>query len=194
MAESDQMTGAAPAATDGQPQAGTTTAPAANPDPQAGTENISLDEAKKLRSEAQGLRKRLKELEDAKKATDDAQLSEVEKAKKGLTEAAAKAEAAEAALRTERIGREVERTAAKLHLDPELAGRLVTADMLEFDDEGKPTNTEKVLKGLIAKWPHLVVQAQQPPANINAGDGRGGAQPADPKAREAGLRQRYRIS
>jgi hypothetical protein len=175
----------------GQPPAGDNQAPAATPDTPAVTETISLDEAKKLRSEAAGLRKRLKELEDAKKATDDAKLDETEKAKKAVTEAAGRLEATEAALRTERIGREVERTAAKLSLDPELAGRLVTADMLEFGEDGKPTNVEKTLKGLIQKWPNLV-KSQAQPANINANDGRGSAQP-DPKAREADLRRRFRI-
>ncbi len=195
MADQNDPTNAAPAAADGQPQAGTP-APAANTDaPAAAGDNatISLEEARKLRSEAQNLRKRLKELEDDKQKAADAQLSEVERAKKQADEAQARLAEITATLCRERVGREVERTATRLHLDPELAGRLVTPEMLEFDDGGKPTNTEKVLKGLIAKWPHLV-KADAPPPDINANQGRGsGQQTVDPQAEEARIRKAFRI-
>ncbi len=64
--------------------------------------------------------------------------------------------------------------------------------MLEFDDGGAPTNTEKVLKGLIAKWPHLVKDTAPAP-NINANQGRGSGQAPDPKAEEARVRKEFRI-
>src|SRR5947209_5684008 len=74
-----------------QPQAGNTTPT----EPQAGeshntAEQISLDEARKLRSEANNLRKRLKAFEDAEQAARDAQLSEVERVKKLHADAEAK--------------------------------------------------------------------------------------------------------
>lgn len=146
---------------------------------------------KKLRAEAAANRKKAQQLEGELKKHQDAQLSEIEKAKKAAAETATKLEAAEAALRAERVGREVERAAVKLNLDPELAARLVSVEMLEFDDAGLPTNTEKVLQGLLKKWPNLV-KGQVQPASINANDGRGTA-PPDPKAREAELRKRFRI-
>jgi len=195
MADQNDPTNAAPAAADGQPQAGTP-APEATPDAQAAAGDnatISLEDARKLRSESQNLRKRLKELEDEKQKAADAQLSEVERAKKQADAAQTRLAEIEGTLRQERVGREVERTAAKLKLDPELAGRLVAPDMLEYDDDGKPTNTEKVLKGLIAKWPNLV-KADAPPPDINANQGRGsGQQTVDPQAEEARIRKTFRI-
>jgi len=195
MADQNDPTNAAPAAADGQPQAGTP-APEATPDAQAAAGDnatISLEDARKLRSESQNLRKRLKELEDEKQKAADAQLSEVERAKKQADAAQTRLAEIEGTLRQERVGREVERTAAKLKLDPELAGRLVAPDMLEYDDDGKPTNTEKVLKGLIAKWPNLV-KADAPPPDINANQGRGsGQQAVDPQAEEARIRKTFRI-
>jgi len=156
------------------------------------SKTFDAEYVKKLRAEAAANRKKASQLEAELKKHQDAQLSEIEKAKKAAAETAARLEATEAALRAERVGREVERAAVKLNLDPELAGRLVSADMLEFDDEtGMPTNTEKVLQGLLKKWPNLV-KGQVQPANINANDGRGTALP-DPKAREAELRKRFRI-
>lgn len=157
------------------------------------SKTFDAEYVKKLRAEAAANRKKASQLEAELKKHQDAQLSEIEKAKKAASETAARLEAAEAALRAERVGREVERAAIKLNLDPELAGRLVSADMLEFDEEsGMPTNTEKVLQGLLKKWPQLAKTQQQPAANINANDGRGTA-PPDPKAREAELRKRFRI-
>ena len=118
--------------------------------------------------------------------------SELEKAQKAATEAQTRYADLESRLRNERIGRDVERTATRLSLEPELAARLVTADMLEFDDNGVPTNTEAVLKGLIKKWPNLVKGAPQP-HDINGADGRGQPPPPDPKAEQERIRRKYRI-
>src|SRR2546430_219131 len=68
-----------------QPQAGTLS----TSEPQAGegtNETISLEEAKKLRSEAASLRKRLKAFEDAEAKAKEAQLSEQQKLENRLAE------------------------------------------------------------------------------------------------------------
>jgi chromosome segregation ATPase len=67
---------ATPADADATPQAGTDDAPA--------VESISLDEAKKLRSEAASLRKRLAAFEKAEADRKSAELSEVERIKQEL--------------------------------------------------------------------------------------------------------------
>lgn len=63
---------------------------------------------------------------------------------------------AQVALREERGGRAVERTAVKLGLDPELAATLLPASKLEFDKDDKvTTDLEAALNGLLTKWPQL---------------------------------------
>jgi len=63
-----------------QPPAGDAKSQADSAGEQTQPESISLDEAKKLRSEAQALRKRLKDLEEVSMKTAEAQLSEHERA------------------------------------------------------------------------------------------------------------------
>jgi hypothetical protein len=142
--------------------------------PQAGEAETTIDlsEAKKLRSEASGLRKRLKELEDAATAKANAELSETQRAKKAAEDATAKLTQLEVTLRNERAARAVQAAAIKLNLDPDLAAELVRPDALEYDEAGAPTNVEKALKLVVQRWPHLIRSATQAP-NVNAADGRG---------------------
>lgn len=184
MAENEATATQAEAAS--QPQAGAVQTQAV----EQVQESISLEEAKKLRSESASLRKRLKELEDQAKKSQDASLSELERAQKSATEAIARATELESALRAERIRVAVGKAASKLGLDPELASELVREGMIDMGDDGIPKNTETVLQGLVKKWPQL---KQTVTAGINAGDGRGGQPPADPKARDDELVQRFRI-
>jgi len=164
--------------------------PPATPPPDE--EKFDKAYVQQLRQEAAANRKKAADLEAKFKADEDAKLGEVDRSKKAADEATKRAEAAEARLKASRITISVERTATKLNLDPELASELVKDSMLEFDEDGKPTNTEKVLQDLIKKWPNLVKATTQAP-NINGSDGRGEPPPADPKAREAELKQRFRI-
>jgi hypothetical protein len=91
------------------------------------------------------------------------------------------------------MGRQVDLLSAKLGLAPDLAATLLAAQPIEYDDEDNPIDLEKALKALTAKWPQLVKPAAQPPAgSTNAGDGTGRGH-VDPKAKEADLKQRYRI-
>ena len=141
---------------DPQPQAGTTST-----EPQAGDshEPMSLDEAKKLRSEAQALRKREKEAlarltayEQKEKEAQDAQLPELERLKKQVSEA----DSVHTALVERIVQYEVERAAQKLGvIDPDAAARLLDWDALEFDENGMPTNADALLKDLLKSKPYL---------------------------------------
>lgn len=148
------------AASDAQAQAAETQQPA--------VETISLDEAKKLRSEAQSLRKRLKAFEDAEQQRKTESLSEAEKSAaqlKSLQETAAKAENDRAALRLQLA---VERAARKLNItDEDAAFKLMDASAVEYDDNGVPTNVDAVLAALTKARPWLV-QKTQPVASSGA--------------------------
>lgn len=157
--------------------AGVTPAQAAtntSPEPQAGegnTEPLSLEEAKKLRSEAQALRKRekdvlaqLKGYQDAEQAAKDAQLSEVEKANKLYADLQEQHETLASELLEARVFRAVSQEAAKMTfiLSPDMLTKLLLNDLdsIEFDN-GQPTNIEKLLTELAKSTPDLVKPAQQ---------------------------------
>lgn len=163
----DNETLASPQA-DEAPTTASTPAPAATntPEPQAGEgkeTTISLEEARKLRSEAANLRKRLKGYEDAEQAARDAQLSEVERSQKQLADLQAKYDAYSKTTQERIVRYEVERAAAKLNIiDPEAAATLLNRAELEFDDDGTPTNATKLLERLIKNKPYLAPPAQAP--------------------------------
>lgn len=139
-----------------QPQAGTSEAQAADEQEQQ-PESISLEEAKKLRSEAASLRKRLKAFEESEAKRSDAEKTEAQRAADRLA-------ALEAELNTERSARRallVQSTAAtaarKLGFrNPDLAQRLISANDVEFGDDGTPTNIERLLGDAAKEFPDLV--------------------------------------
>jgi hypothetical protein len=144
--------------------AGDTSAQAATkttPDAQAadGQEPITLEEARRLRSEGKALRDRLKAFEDAEKKRQDAQLSEMEKANQ-------RAEAAEARIKQQQqqlIAAQVKLAAqAKGIINPDLIAPYL-ADKLEYDAEsGMPANLEKVLNDLLTQNPYLTQSSGKP--------------------------------
>lgn len=132
------------------------------PEPLAGDgqEQISLDEAKKLRKEAQALRARLNGYEAAEKAAQEAALSEVDKSNKRAVEAEAKIQAMQKQL----VNAQVQNAAQKKGIiDPELAAMAI-AEKLELGDDGLPTNLDKALDELIKNKPYLVAKAENQPA------------------------------
>lgn len=148
---------------------GSTPAPAATiptPDPQAGDgqEQISLEEARKLRKEAQALRQRLKGFEDAEQAAKDATLSEVELTKKQLTTLQEERDSMAAELYEARVFQAVSQLASKFNfmVSSDTLARLLLLDddAIEFED-GKPTNIEKLLDKLAKAEPSLVKTEQQ---------------------------------
>jgi len=151
----------APAAPDQQPPAGTADAPAADADggatPDDGAESISLEAARKLRSEAKALRERNAALEEAERKRADADKSESERNAERI--AALERERdderqarREMALQVATIG-----AARKLNFrDPDLAPRLVATADVEFDDGGTPTNVDRLLSDVAKQHPYLV--------------------------------------
>src|SRR5256886_2528689 len=117
-----------------------------SPDAQAAdgnSEPISLDEARKLRSEAAALRKRekdvlaqLKAYQDKEQATKDAELSEVEKLNKSYAELQEQHEALASELLEARVYRAVSTEASKLNfiLPTDMLTKLLLNDLdsIEF--------------------------------------------------------------
>lgn len=181
----DNETLASPQA-DEAPTTASTPAPAATntPEPQAGEgkeTTISLEEARKLRSEAANLRKRLKGYEDAEQAARDAQLSEVELSKKQLADLQTKYDAYIKTTQERIVRYAVERAAAKLNIiDPEAAATLLNRAELEFDNDGTPTNATKLLERLIKNKPYLAPPAQTPASPAQTAEPTKPAAPAIP--------------
>jgi len=155
---------AAPAATTATPPAPAATI--TSPDALAAdgnTELISLEEARKLRSEAQALRKRLKAFEDAEQAAKDAQLGEVERMAKERAALQEQYDNALLELQEARIFQAVAQNAGKHNfaIPHDMIVRLLNWDDIEFDEaSGKPTNVHKLLEKLAHDAPDLVKNTQ----------------------------------
>ena len=160
----------------------TTSEPLAGDDQQ-----ISLEEAKKLRSEAASLRKRMKAFEDAEAKAKDAQLTEQEKAQKQLADYQAQHSETLRQLQEERNSNALERAGRTLGIaDPialaDAVNIALATALLEHDDAGKPTNADAVMKEIIKARPWLTVQ--QKPATSTAG---GATNPSRTTASTTGL-------
>ena len=148
--------------------AGTQADPSQNP----GSENMSHDEAKKLRAESASLRKRLAELEAKSQADELAKLSDAEKVMRERDSLREQYEAAQVELQSMRLMHEVVRHAPSLNLvDSGAAQVLLTASgEVEYDDKGQPTNVAKLLEKLVAEKPWLVASnVTRPPAPPSSG-------------------------
>ena len=164
--------GQEPTGTEGQ---GTTTVEGAEgntPLAQETSESFDAEYVKKLRSEAAEYRRKLRELETRVKEEDDKKLSETERMQRKLADLEKEAEQLKRDRQERTVRYETMLAASKLNIvDPDAAFRLMDASALEFDENGSPTNMEKVLQGLIKTRPYLVKQVQN--SDINAGEGRG---------------------
>ncbi len=186
--------------TGGEPQVGdpavSTSAPGGQTttsEPLAGDEQISLEEAKKLRSEANATRKRekdalaqLKVYQDKEQQAKDAQLPEMERLQKQLTDTQAQLGEKERANQERVIRYEVQLQAAALGVDPlylDKIARLIDRNEIKTDDEGMPTNVKELLDKLVKEMPALVLQ-QQKPATSTAG---GATNPSRTTASTTGL-------
>ena len=141
-----------------QPQAGNTTPT----DAQAAMSQQDYDRIiAELRKENAGHRTKLNKFEADEKAKADAQLSEVEKAKKAHADMEAKYQQAQKQL----VESEV-RYASKDKgiINPDLIAPAIMSK-LEYGDDGKPTNLEKVLDDLIKANPFIVAKPDAQPAS-----------------------------
>lgn len=198
--EPDGIAGA-PAAQAGQPQAGTTPDPKPSvsvPAPQTpptdeegddeaqAAERLSLDEAKKLRSEARSLRQRLHLAEQKVKEADDAKLSEQERLQKKVQELEATQQEMVRERRDLLIRQAVERTARRLNLvDEEAAYVLLDKSDLDGAQDDLQDKVDAGLKALVKAKPWM--QAKEQPAAIpatpRADDGRGATAAQQEQAR-----------
>jgi len=132
-----------------QPPAGTSPAQAASEAGENQPESISLEEAKKLRSEANSLRRRLKELEEADRQRAEADLTETQRLQKRLDELEAEKERLATAQQEQAIRMATVTAAARLGFaDPELASRLIDRSAVEMDEAGEPKNIPALLAAL----------------------------------------------
>lgn len=151
-----------------KPQAGSAT------EPQGGEEKFDAEYVRALRKEAAQYRTRLKALEDAQRAADDAKLSDQEKLQKRLAELERAAAEASSNLQKRVVEYEVKLAASRLGIvDPDAAWRLIDASSLEFDESGKPKNLDRVLSDLLKAKPYL--SAQPTARNGAAGSGTQGS-------------------
>ena len=151
--------------------AGSTPAPGGPPippsEPPAGDEPISLDEARKLRSEAQSLRKRLKAFEDEEAKRTQAQMSETERLQQQLAEVQSAQEDYVAQI----ISNEVSLQAAQMNFRADRLDKVALLfdwDALEIDDNGTPTNVKELLEKLGKEMPELL-QGQGRSASTGGG-------------------------
>jgi hypothetical protein len=153
------------------PAANADTAPAAtssNAQAATDTETITLEEARRLRSEGQALRKRLKAFEDADQAAKDAQLSEKDRLEKQLADLQSKHDAAIQREKQSAISAEIHRQAAAAGVPAnrlERAARLIDATEVTFEND-KPTNVKDLVDALLKDVPELIGKA--PPTSGGA--------------------------
>lgn len=111
----------------------------------AAAETISLDEAKKLRSESASLRKRLKDAEAAVQKFESQNQTEAEKREAALKGAEERASRAEQALQ-EANGRNAVYSNAGNAIDAELLYLYVEKQGIEFGEDGKPVNVKDLIE------------------------------------------------
>ena len=158
---------------DPQPQAGNNP-----PDPQAGDgeEKLSIEEAKKLRSESHNLRKRLKELdasnnelkafkeqiEAEKLSAEEKQQLAHKKIEQQLADIQKEKESALKQVQALRVNNEVFKHGQRLNIvDLDAATKLIDTSQIEYDESGNPSNIEPLLKELVKERSWLVGRQQQ---------------------------------
>lgn len=180
----DEQANGTQAEPEAQPQAGTS-----DDKPQAG-ESISLDEAKKLRSEAKNLRTRLAAFEAAEEQRKQASLTEAERLKADREKLDRERQDLTVRERTiaVRDGLAAAATAEKLGLVASSATviRLLDLNSVEFDDSGTPTNLGPLLKQLAKDEPALFEQRRRSgSADGGAGGNQSGHQDMNQLIRQA---------
>lgn len=161
-----------------QPPAGdaATQADAAGGEQQAQPESISLEEAKKLRSESKSLRDRLKAFEEADRKRQESELSETERLTKAKSDLEQKLADAQRTNQERTVRYATVAEAAKLGFsDPDDAVRLLDQASIEFEDDGSPRNLAAQLGALAKAKPYLLGQTRSS-GSFDAGTGN--SQPA----------------
>lgn len=155
--------------------------------------------------EAADRRKKLKAFEDQEvkrqeeeKKRRDAELTEVERLKKEKEEKETALSEHQLQLQTERARNAFERVVRKsgkqfANDDAESDALDAFSILLEFDDEGKPKDPEKIFEKLLEKKSYLVKTEAQPRLPNNNARTRTSGKTEDAEARRKELAQRFRI-
>jgi len=124
------------------------------------TQGNATEEVERHRKKLTAYEKKEAEAEAAKKAADEAQLSEIERVKKQHTESMQQIERYKEQLTTA----QVKIAAQSLGIiDPDMAA-LAIRTSLEYDKDGLPTNVDDALKALIKNKPYFVAPKSAEPA------------------------------
>lgn len=131
------------------------------PEPQAGdgAETISLEEARKLRSEAANLRKRLKAFEDAENKAKEAQMTEQDRLKKQLADLQTLHNEQTQATFERIVNLEIRAQAASLGINPkhlDKIARFIEWEGIEPDADGNPTGIKEAVEKLLKDMPELL--------------------------------------
>ena len=156
-----------------------------------GQEPRTFDEeyVKKLRAEAAGYRRRVRELEEKVKRYEDEKLSEQERLQKRLVELEQEHAQVLAEMEALRLRHAVERAASKLGFrNPEDAYQLADLSGVAINEDGTVEGIEAALKALAKERPYLLRQ-EGSGGDIDATRGGRGKQEPDLEA----LRRRFGI-
>jgi hypothetical protein len=130
------------------------------PAQEAEEERYDAAYVRKLRAEAAEYRRKLRELERELRKRDEEKLSETERMRTRLSELERELTQRELALREHTLRYETMLRARELGIiDPDAAYRLLDLSEVEYDESGRPTNIEKLLRELVRKRPYLAGQA-----------------------------------
>jgi hypothetical protein len=157
--DSDDLT---PEVTDAHAPEATHTEPLTGEAPTDSPEESSDEQAtspldRKLRSENQSLRKRLRDLEAAQKAREEAELSEQERAQRRMIELEEQVKTTTQRARDAALRAEINAAATKFGIvDVDAASRLLDTNALEYDDTDGWVGVDDALRTLTQDRPWLV--------------------------------------
>jgi hypothetical protein len=144
-----------------EPPAGSGQAPAADPPATGETAEARATrlerELKDTRAEAAAHRRRAQELERTQQEAAQAGMTELEREQAARKVAEDRAATLEASLRGQALESAAVSAATRLGFrNPELAVRLLDPAAIEYTEEGKPKNTEALLKAVAQAEPYLI--------------------------------------
>lgn len=147
---------------------------------ESGTENSDhaalARENAELRREQAANRKRLQALEAAQTAAEEASLSEVQRAQKRVAELERQLSEFQVRERERTVQLAAIEAASRLNFrNPDLAYRLLDQSEIEYAEDGRPKNIDRLLRMLLEKEPYLAKTAQ-----ADYGGGTRGTTPSGP--------------
>lgn len=118
----------------------------------------ALETIRKQRESESDALKRAKEAEAELKKIKDAQLSEQERTKQEAEDAKQAAQQATEALRDARITMGLANAASGKVKDPSIVRRLIDDNKVKIDDDGKVTNADELIEGLLKEHSYLAAE------------------------------------